>query len=119
MLPEVSAHGTPIARRPAPRRAVGRPNVGKSSLLNKVLGSERVVVDEVAGTTRDPVDELVALKGKPWVFVDTAGIRRRVHQTSGADFYASLRTQAAIEKAEVAVVLVDASVKHDRAGHRA
>ena len=76
-----------------------------------MLGAERVVVDSVAGTTRDPVDELVALKGKPWVFVDTAGIRRRVHQTSGADFYASLRTQAAIEKAEVAVVLVDASVK--------
>ena len=111
-LPTVSAHG--LARpEGGPRRValVGRPNVGKSSLLNKVLGSERVVVDDVAGTTRDPVDELVMLDGKPWVFVDTAGIRRRVHQTSGADFYASLRTQAAIEKAEVAVVLVDASMK--------
>lgn len=111
VLPEVSAHGTPIPDGPRRVALIGRPNVGKSSLLNKVLGSERVVVDSVAGTTRDPVDELVALKGKPWVFVDTAGIRRRVHQTSGADFYASLRTQAAIEKAEVAVVLVDASVK--------
>jgi len=111
-LPTVSAHGAAI-REDGPRRValVGRPNVGKSSLLNKVLGSERVVVDATAGTTRDPVDELVELKGRPWVFVDTAGIRRRVHQTSGADFYASLRTQAAIEKAEVAVVLVDASVK--------
>ncbi|RYV50861.1 ribosome biogenesis GTPase Der [Pengzhenrongella frigida] len=111
-LPTISAHGAAIPVG-GPRRValVGRPNVGKSSLLNKVLGSQRVVVDDVAGTTRDPVDELVMLKGKPWWFVDTAGIRRRVHQTSGADFYASLRTQAAIEKAEVAVVLVDASVK--------
>ncbi|HEY5518723.1 MAG TPA: ribosome biogenesis GTPase Der [Cellulomonas sp.] len=111
-LPTQSARGTAVPEG-GPRRValVGRPNVGKSSLLNKVLGTERVVVDEVAGTTRDPVDELVMLDGKPWWFVDTAGIRRRVHQTSGADFYASLRTQAAIEKAEVAVVLVDASVK--------
>jgi GTPase len=89
---------------------VGRPNVGKSSLLNKAVGSERVVVDEVAGTTRDPVDELVQLAGRTWRFVDTAGIRRRVHQTRGADFYASLRTQTALEKAEVAVVLLDAGV---------
>jgi GTPase len=94
-----------------PRRValVGKPNVGKSSLLNKLAGEERVVVDEVAGTTRDPVDELVELGGRTWRFVDTAGIRRRVHQTYGADFYASLRTAAAIEKAEVAVVLIDAS----------
>ncbi|MCZ2263027.1 MULTISPECIES: ribosome biogenesis GTPase Der [unclassified Isoptericola] len=109
VLPEVSEHGE---LRPAgPRRValVGRPNVGKSSLLNKIAGAERVVVDETAGTTRDPVDELVEIKGVPYWFVDTAGIRRRVHQTRGADFYASLRTQAAIEKAEVAVVLVDAS----------
>jgi GTP-binding protein len=110
VLPEHSAFGE--VRPDGPRRValVGRPNVGKSSLLNKIAGSERVVVDEIAGTTRDPVDELVQIKGIPYWFVDTAGIRRRVHQTSGADFYASLRTQAAIEKAEVAVVLVDASV---------
>jgi len=110
VLPQVSAGGG-IVPEGGPRRValVGRPNVGKSSLLNKVVGSERVVVDSVAGTTRDPVDEFVELAGKTWVFVDTAGIRRRVHQTSGADFYASLRTRAAIEKAEVAVVLVDAS----------
>ncbi|HQY33289.1 ribosome biogenesis GTPase Der [Actinotalea sp.] len=110
-LPAVSAQGGAL-REAGPRRValVGRPNVGKSSLLNVVLGTERVVVDSVAGTTRDPVDELVELGGKPYWFVDTAGIRRRVHQTTGADFYASLRTQAAIEKAEVAVVLVDASV---------
>ena len=88
---------------------VGKPNVGKSSLLNRLAGEERVVVDATAGTTRDPVDELIELGGKTWKFVDTAGIRRRVHQTSGADFYASLRTAGAIEKAEVAVVLIDAS----------
>ncbi len=68
-----------------------------------------MVVNEMAGTTRDPVDELIELGGKTWKFVDTAGIRRRVHLTAGADFYASLRTSAALEKAEVAVVLVDAS----------
>ncbi|MDX3353010.1 ribosome biogenesis GTPase Der [Streptomyces sp. ME01-24h] len=93
-----------------PRRValIGRPNVGKSSLLNKVAGEERVVVNELAGTTRDPVDELIDLGGKTWKFVDTAGIRRRVHLQEGADYYASLRTAAALEKAEVAVVLVDA-----------
>src|SRR5690554_5431615 len=109
-LPLESEHGQAIPEG-GPRRValVGRPNVGKSSLLNKLAGSERVVVDEVAGTTRDPVDELIVLKDRTWWFVDTAGIRRRVHQTSGADFYASLRTRAAIERSEVAVVLVDAS----------
>ena len=109
VLPAQSGSGGAYARG-GPRRValIGRPNVGKSSLLNKLAGSERVVVDSVAGTTRDPVDELVEIAGKQWRFVDTAGIRRRVHQTRGADFYASLRTQAALEKAEVAVVLIDA-----------
>ena len=108
VLPPVSAVGG--ATEPGLRRValVGRPNVGKSSLLNALAGSERVVVDPIAGTTRDPVDEVVELAGRPWRFVDTAGIRRRVHQAQGADFYASLRTQAALEKAEVAVVLLDA-----------
>ncbi|MGH3301241.1 MAG: ribosome biogenesis GTPase Der [Streptosporangiaceae bacterium] len=94
-----------------PRRIalVGRPNVGKSSLLNKLVGTERVLVDPVAGTTRDPVDEVVDLGGKIWRFVDTAGIRRRVHQSQGADFFAALRTERTLERAEVAVVIVDAS----------
>ncbi|MFI8518288.1 ribosome biogenesis GTPase Der [Streptomyces sp. NPDC085481] len=92
-----------------PRRIalIGRPNVGKSSLLNKVAGEDRVVVNELAGTTRDPVDELIELGGVTWKFVDTAGIRKKVHLQEGADYYASLRTAAAIEKAEVAVILID------------
>ncbi|MEU6981232.1 MULTISPECIES: ribosome biogenesis GTPase Der [unclassified Streptomyces] len=92
-----------------PRRIalIGRPNVGKSSLLNKVAGEDRVVVNELAGTTRDPVDELIVLGGKTWKFVDTAGIRKKVHLQEGADYYASLRTAAAVEKAEVAVILID------------
>ncbi|MBW3086288.1 GTPase Der [Austwickia sp. TVS 96-490-7B] len=111
VLPERSAISG-LYQRGGPRRValVGRPNVGKSSLLNKLAGSERVVVDDLAGTTRDPVDEDVEIGGKTWRLVDTAGIRRRVHQTRGADFYASLRTQAALEKAEVAVVLIDAGL---------
>ncbi|RWZ73166.1 GTP-binding protein, partial [Streptomyces albidoflavus] len=87
---------------------IGRPNVGKSSLLNKVAREDRVVVNELAGTTRDPVDELIELGGVTWKFVDTAGIRKRVHLQQGADYYASLRTAAAVEKAEVAVILIDA-----------
>ncbi|XRQ02719.1 ribosome biogenesis GTPase Der [Actinomadura welshii] len=94
-----------------PRRValLGRPNVGKSSLLNRLAGEERAVVDAVAGTTRDPVDELIDLGGRTWRFIDTAGIRRRHRENQGADFYATLRTQSALERAEVAVVLVDAS----------
>ena len=94
-----------------PRRIalLGKPNVGKSSLLNRLAGEDRVVVDEVAGTTVDPVDELIELGGRTWTFVDTAGIRRRAKEASGHEYYATLRTQAALEKAELAVVLVDAS----------
>jgi len=94
-----------------PRRValVGRPNTGKSSLLNKLAGEDRVVVDPVAGTTRDPVDELIELGGTIWRFVDTAGIRRRASHAQGADYFAALRTERALERAEVAVVLVDAS----------
>jgi len=94
-----------------PRRValLGRPNVGKSSLLNKLAGHQRALVDPVAGTTRDPVDELIELGGTTWRFVDTAGIRRRFRENQGADYYAALRTAGALDRAEVAVVLIDAS----------
>jgi GTP-binding protein len=94
-----------------PRRValVGKPNVGKSSLLNKLAGAERAVVDPVAGTTVDPVDSLVELDGQAWRFVDTAGLRKKVKTASGTEYYASLRTRSTIEAAEVAIVLVDAS----------
>ncbi len=93
-----------------PRRIalVGKPNVGKSSLLNQLAGSERSVVDDVAGTTVDPVDELVELGDRTWRFIDTAGIRKRVKEASGHEFYASLRTSTAIDRAEVAVLILDA-----------
>ena len=94
-----------------PRRValVGRPNVCKSSLLNRVSKEERAVVDSVAGTTVDPVDSLVEIDGEVWQFVDTAGLRRRVSHASGTEYYASLRTAGAVEAAEVAVVLLDAA----------
>ena len=108
MLPE---RGKGLSRDGGPRRValLGRPNVGKSSLLNKLAGSERVVVDSVAGTTVDPVDELVDIKGTWWWFVDTAGVRRKAKQSAGHEYYATLRTQTALERSEVAVVLIDSS----------
>jgi GTP-binding protein len=87
---------------------VGRPNVGKSSLLNRLAKDERSVVDPVAGTTVDPVDSIVRLGGEDWRFVDTAGLRRKVSTASGTEYYASLRTEAAIQAAEVAIVLLAA-----------
>jgi len=94
-----------------PRRVaiIGRPNVGKSSLLNKLAGEERVVVHDASGTTVDPVDELVELGGRSWRFIDTAGIRKRVKTASGHEYYASLRTATAIERAEVAILVIDGS----------
>jgi GTPase len=94
-----------------PRRIalVGKPNVGKSSLLNRIAGAERVVVDSVAGTTVDPVDELVTMGDREWRFIDTAGIRKRVKEASGHEYYASLRTSTAIDRAEVAVLVLDAA----------
>ncbi|KQY58943.1 ribosome-associated GTPase EngA [Aeromicrobium sp. Root495] len=93
-----------------PRRVaiVGKPNVGKSSLLNILAREERVVVDDASGTTVDPVDELITLGGREWRFIDTAGIRRKVREASGHEYYASLRTNTAIERAEVAVMIVEA-----------
>jgi GTP-binding protein len=108
-LPEPPPESDPEVGGPRRVAIVGRPNVGKSSLLNKLAGEERVVVDNVAGTTVDPVDELVELGGRTWRFIDTAGIRKRVNQASGHEYYASLRTSTAIDRAEVAVLVLDAS----------
>ena len=101
--------GSRTSQPQGPRRValLGKPNVGKSSLLNKLAGESRVVVDSVAGTTVDPVDEMVEIAGVPWRFVDTAGIRKRVAEASGHEYYASLRTKGALDKAEVAVVLLE------------
>ncbi|CAN2238087.1 COG1160 Predicted GTPases [Candidatus Planktophila dulcis] len=89
---------------------IGRPNVGKSSLFNALAGESRSIVDEVAGTTRDPIDELIEFGGSIWRFVDTAGLKKRANQASGTDYYATLRTQTALERCECAVVVLDASV---------
>jgi GTPase len=107
-LPEVSEAG---AAGGGPRRValVGKPNVGKSSLLNRLAGDQVAVVHEVAGTTVDPVDSLIELGDRVWRFVDTAGLRRKVGQASGHEYYASVRTHGAIDAAEVVIVLVDAS----------
>jgi len=106
-LPEVGRAGSADGfRRVA---LIGRPNVGKSSLLNALAGTQRSLVDDVAGTTRDPVDELIEFGGSTWRFIDTAGLKKRANQASGTDYYASLRTQSALERAEVAVVVLDAS----------
>ncbi|WP_396903506.1 ribosome biogenesis GTPase Der [Mycolicibacterium phlei] len=108
-LPEVSALAA--GRSGGPRRValVGKPNVGKSSLLNRLSGDQRSVVHDEAGTTVDPVDSLIEMDGKLWRFVDTAGLRRKVGQAQGHEFYASVRTHGAIDAAEVAIVLIDAS----------
>ena len=103
------------ARQPSitegPRRValVGKPNVGKSSLLNKIAGEERSVVDDVAGTTVDPVDSLVQLDGHLWKFIDTAGLRKKVKNAQGHEYYASLRTRGVIDAAEVCLFMIDSS----------
>ncbi|WP_122817376.1 ribosome biogenesis GTPase Der [Nocardioides pantholopis] len=106
-LPEPPPEQDRVSGGPRRIAIVGKPNVGKSSLLNRLAGEERVVVDNVAGTTVDPVDELIELGGRTWRFIDTAGIRKRVKTASGHEYYASLRTNTAIDRAEVAVLVLD------------
>ena len=88
---------------------VGRPNVGKSTLLNKLVGERRVIVSETPGTTRDPIDVDVELDGSRYRLIDTAGIRRKPQITEDADFYSVLRAREALEGADVALLLVDAT----------
>lgn len=87
---------------------VGRPNVGKSSLLNALLGSERAIVSDVPGTTRDPVDTQLTYDGKVITLIDTAGIRRRGSVSAGIEFYSVLRSLRSIDRADVALLLIDA-----------
>jgi GTP-binding protein len=88
---------------------IGRPNVGKSSLVNKVLGSERVIVSEVAGTTRDAIDLPLTVDDRRLILVDTAGLRRQAKVSESVEFYTALRSQRAAERADVALVVCDAT----------
>lgn len=103
------ATGSLAAEGPRRIALIGKPNVGKSSLLNRFAGEDRAVVDAVAGTTVDPVDSLVEIDNEEWVLVDTAGLRKKAKFASGTEYYATLRTQSTIEAAECAVMLIDAS----------
>jgi GTP-binding protein len=87
---------------------VGRPNVGKSSLVNRILGEERLVVSDIAGTTRDAIDTPFRYHSRTLVFVDTAGLRRQARIDDGIEFYSSLRTRRAIERAHICVLVIDA-----------
>ncbi|HEU6445909.1 MAG TPA: ribosome biogenesis GTPase Der [Gaiellaceae bacterium] len=100
--PEISEDAIRVA-------ILGRPNVGKSSLLNTLVGQERVIVSDVPGTTRDSIDTVVERGDRTFVFVDTAGIRRKRRQRQGIEYYSELRALQAAERADVALVLVDAS----------
>ncbi len=88
---------------------LGRPNVGKSTLLNKLLGRERVIVSEIPGTTRDSIDTLLERGGRTFVLVDTAGLRRKRRHRQGIEYYSELRALESAERADVALVLIDAS----------
>ncbi len=109
VLPETSAVAAEAVGGPRRVAIVGKPNVGKSSLLNRLVGAQRSVVSDISGTTVDPVDELVEVGGEVYRFIDTAGLRKRVKEASGHEYYASLRTATAIERAEVCVAVIDAS----------
>ena len=88
---------------------VGKPNVGKSSFVNRLFGEDRMVVSEVAGTTRDPVDTPMQYHGKTLIFVDTAGLRRQSRMSDSLEYYSSLRTTRVVQEADVCLVLVDSS----------
>ena len=109
VFPEVPRAANSITDGPRRVAIVGRPNVGKSSLLNMLSKSDRSVVDNASGTTVDPVDELIQLDKNLWKFIDTAGLRKKVKNAQGHEYYASLRTRGTIDAAEVCVVVIDAS----------
>jgi GTP-binding protein len=102
--------GAPEAAESPSRLAViGRPNVGKSSLVNRFLGEERVIVSDIAGTTRDAIDTRLELEGRPLVLVDTAGLRRRAKVAGTVNYYAQIRSERAAERADVALLVCDAA----------
>ena len=88
---------------------IGRPNVGKSSIINRLLGEERLVVNDEAGTTRDAIDTPMRYHDRPFIFVDTAGLRRQSKVDEGVEFYSGLRTRRAIERADICVLVLDAT----------
>ena len=104
LLPETTEEETDAIR----VAVVGRPNVGKSSLVNRMLGEQRLVVSEIAGTTRDAIDTPFRYHGRDFVFIDTAGLRRQAKIDDGIEFYSSLRTRRAIERADVCILVIDA-----------
>lgn len=104
-LPATDGDGNSDALRVA---VIGRPNVGKSSFINRLLGEERLVVSEIAGTTRDSIDTPFNFHGRPITFVDTAGLRRQARIDDGIEFYSSLRTRRAIDRADICLLLIDA-----------
>ncbi|MFM8909541.1 MAG: ribosome biogenesis GTPase Der [Gemmatimonadota bacterium] len=105
-LPTSEADGPPEATRDA---VIGRPNVGKSSFINRLLGEDRLVVSDVAGTTRDSIDTPFVFHGEPYIFVDTAGLRRKSKIDDGVEFYSALRTRRAIDRADLCLLLIDAT----------
>jgi len=104
-LPTTPSDGVPDAVRVA---VIGRPNVGKSSFINRLLGEDRLVVSDVAGTTRDSIDTPFTFHGEPYIFVDTAGLRRQSRVDDGVEFYSALRTRRAIDRADLCLLLIDA-----------
>jgi len=97
---------------------IGRPNVGKSSLVNRLLGEERMIVDDVPGTTRDAVDSKVTIDGQRFTLVDTAGLRRRTRIDTRTEFYAAVRAMQALDRADVAVLMLDTSEPFGRQDYR-
>ena len=88
---------------------IGKPNVGKSSLMNRILGEERMIVSDIAGTTRDSIDSRVEIDGKTYIFTDTAGLRRKKNITENLERYSVVRTLNAVERSDIAVLLIDAT----------
>ena len=105
-LPASEGDGASTALRIA---VVGRPNVGKSSFINRLLGEERLVVSEIAGTTRDSIDTPYVFHGREFIFVDTAGLRRQSKIDDGIEFYSSLRTRRAIDRSDICLLMLDAT----------